>query len=355
MSIYDISGNNIGGTEADVEQAFLDLVASGEINLGAQVGATLAYNGLTNAWVTNATTAYNSMKTSYVSLANEAVPFFISTDQHGRGLEQHRWANNTDGDGISFANINLGDTVTDSFNFTQVNQALGRTKQVKNYIGVVGNHDAYMSGADKPTVYDLTRVFMSTYNRAVPTGQHDSYTIDDEIHDITFVVSDNYIHNSDGTMVNDALSSDYCDWLIGELSKDERDIVFIQHWMVYASKGVYKYRDGTAQSTDNIGGPQQLRTLLVGRKAKTNGSITDASGGTHSFDFRNCTHDLLCCLHGHQHEELYAELDGLLCYVADWYGNNGSCVFGLVDRKNEKLRIWKFDSTQTYSELVLDL
>lgn len=355
MSVYDVNGNEVAGGGGDVKQAFLELVASGEINLGATIGAVLAYNNLSANWISNATTAYNSMLAKYKELANRAIPFFISTDQHGRGVEQHRWVNNTDADGMNIANINLGDTVTDYYNLAQLNSMLARTRQVKNYIGVVGNHDTSNHGAETPTVYDLTRTFMSTYERHIPCGYDDSYTIIDGLHDVKIVVSDNYIHGSDGSMVNDALSSEYCDWLIKELSDDTHDILFVQHWMIYALRGVYKYRDGTPQTTDGIGGPVQLRNLLVARKNKTSGSITDTNGGSHAFDFTNLTHDLLCCLHGHQHEEIYANLDGLLCYVADWYGSNYSCVFGIVDRENDKLRIWKFDSTQAYAELVLDI
>ena len=57
----------------------------------------------------------------------------------------------------------------------------------------------------------------------------------------------------------------------------------------------------------------------------------------------------------HEHDEVYATLDNLLCYVADWYGNNGSCVFGLIDRAGAKLWVWKFDSTQVYDAWGIDL
>ena len=77
MSIYDINGNNIGASSSDIEDAFMGLVASGEINLGSQVGATLTYNNLTSAWIANATSSYNSMKARYKELSNESIPFGI--------------------------------------------------------------------------------------------------------------------------------------------------------------------------------------------------------------------------------------------------------------------------------------
>lgn len=356
MSVYDINGNNIGASNSDIESAFIELVASGDINLGAQVGATLAYYGLPDAWVTNATTAYNSMHDKYVDLANGAIPFFISTDQHSGGLEQHRWANNIDSDSVNFANINLGDTVYDVYSENQLDSALGRTKQVKNYIGVVGNHDAWWNGTDVPTEHALTKYFHSTYDREITTGANSSYTVIDRKHKVKYVVIDTYsaVGVSKGRVDNDKLTSDLADWVIAELSKDDYDIVILQHWMTYASTQVYQYRTG-AKCTDGIGGIQALRGLVTARKNKTSGSVTDKDGVSHSYDFTGCQHDLLCALHGHQHEEMYATLDNLLCYVADWYGNNKSCTFGLVDRANEKLRIWKFDSTAVYDELVLDI
>lgn len=357
MNIYDKNGTLIDMSD-DVENAFKELVASGEINLGAAVGATLACNNLTDAWITKATAAYNSMLARYIELANGAIPFFISTDQHGFGtnLEQHRWVNNIDVDGMNIVNINLGDTVYDYYAESTLATALGRTKQVKNYISVVGNHDALWRGDDVPTVYDMTRFFHSTYDREITTGANSSYTVIDRKHAVKYVIVDTYsnVGVSKNNLTNDQLTSDLANWLISELSDDTRDIVLLQHWMLYAPARVYTYRNGNP-CTDGIGGIQALRELVTARKNKTSGSVTDKDGVAHAYDFTGCNHELLCALHGHQHEEMYATLDNLLCYVADWYGNNQSCTFGLIDRANEKLRVWKFDSTATYDELVLDI
>ena len=362
MSIYDINGNNIGASSSDIEDAFMGLVASGEINLGSQVGATLTYNNLTSAWIANATSSYNSMKARYKELSNESIPFFISTDQHSGGLEQHRWVNNIDADGIEMANINLGDTVLDTFSASALTSWAGRVKQVKNYIGIVGNHDSVKSsnaGTDAnliPNVYDLTRLFNSTYDRTVVDGEHASYVVIDNEHNVKYICSDNYVHGDNGVLTsNMELSANYCDWLISELSKDDYDVVFLQHWTIHSTGSHNEYTNRSGSTVPNITGAAQIRVALAGRKAKSNGTITDIDGATHAYDFRNMKHSLLCALTGHWHEECYAKLDGVLCYSADWVGNNRSCVFGLIDRANDKLRIWKFDSTATYSELVLDL
>lgn len=360
MSIYDVDGNVISSSgevsKDEVKRALLQGIADGSINLGSQIGAALSYDGLTSGWVTNATAAYNAMKARYKEFANGAIPFFISTDQHGNGVEQHRWANNIDADGINFANINLGDTVVDYFNHDTLSGVLGRTRQVKNYISITGNHDALWRGDDVPSVYDLTRYFHSTYKREVIPKQNSSYSVLDDEHSAKFLVVDSYFNVgvSKNSLGNSQLTGDLADWLIAEMSQDDYDIVYLQHWMLYAPASTYQYRDGS-KDTNNIGGSEVLKDLVTARKNKASGSVTDKDGGTHSYDFSGCKHELLCALHGHEHAEVYAKINNLLCYVSDRYGSTKLCVFGIVDRQNGKLRIWKFDTTAVYDELVLDL
>lgn len=359
MSLYDINGNQITQsdvTTAQVKTALMSAIADGSVNLGSAVGATLAYTGLSNAWIANAQSAYASMLEKYKTLANGAIPFFISTDQHGRGVEQHRWANNVDSDGVNFANLNLGDTVQDYYNYTELNSMLARTKQVKNYISITGNHDALWRGNDVPSIYDLTRYFHSTKDREVIAKANSSYVVYDREHAMKYVVADSYtnVGAEQNGLGNSDLTAEMADWLIAELGKDDCDIVYLQHWMLYAAASVYKLRDGTPD-TNNVGGSQTLRSLVTARRNKASGTVTDKDGVAHAYDFTGCKHTLLCALHGHEHSEIYAKLDNLLCYAADWYGNNGSCVFGLIDRAASKLWIWKFDSTQVYDAWGIDL
>ena len=361
MSLYDYTGKKlpVGGgdiTPDAVKKAFLSAIADGSVNLGSAIGATLTYNGLPDAWITNATAAYTAMLNRYKELANGAIPFFISTDQHGNGVEQHRWVNNVDKDGMNLANINLGDTVVDYFNHATLSDVLGRTRQVKNYISITGNHDAYWRGNDVPSVYDLTRYFHSTYKRDVIPKQNSSYVVLDGEHSVKYVVVDSYfdVNTTKNSIGNDKLTGELAEWLIGELGKDDYDIVYLQHWMLYAPASTYQYRDGS-KDTNNIGGSSALKDLVTARKNKASGTVTDKDGVSHPYDFTECKHELLCALHGHEHAEVYAKINSLLCYVSDRYGDTKSCVFGIVDRMSRKLRIWKFDTGTVYDELVLDL
>lgn len=357
--IYDIDGTPQGGevTPEAVTTAFMEAVATGEINLGTQVGATLAFNNLSQAWQDNAAAAYALMKAAYKAGANKGIPFFISTDQHGSGLEQHRWANNIDADGVDFANINLGDTVTDYFNYSQLASARARTAQVKNFISITGNHDALWSATDQvPTIFDLTHYFHSTFDRAVIDKVNSSYTVFDAEHLVKFLVVDNYFNvgTTKESLGNDQLPGNVASWLIDQMSKDDYDLVYLQHWHMYAPANTYTYRDGTPD-TNGSGGSQTLRTLVTARRNKLSGSVTDMDGISHAYDFTGCQHDLLCALHGHEHDEVYAHLDNLLCYVSDWFGNNRTCVFGLIDRGARTLTVWKFNASTVADPFVMTL
>ena len=72
---------------------------------------------MSDAWVANAETQYNAMMTRLAEVSVSGVPFFISTDQHGGTLTQHRWLASIN-PGIK--SINLGDTVGDSFNMNRI-------------------------------------------------------------------------------------------------------------------------------------------------------------------------------------------------------------------------------------------
>mgnify|MGYP006877979914 CR=1 FL=1 len=115
MSLYDINGNIVTNniSDEDIKKALISAIASGEVNLGNSVGATLSLNSLDANWQTNAETVYNNLLTEYKKIPNDGIPIFITTDQHGRGIEGNRFINNIDTDGMEITNINLGDTVTD--------------------------------------------------------------------------------------------------------------------------------------------------------------------------------------------------------------------------------------------------
>lgn len=359
MNLFDINGDPLGVGSDAVKTAFQSLISSGEINLGSVPGVTLGYEKTiaTDDWAAKGKTQYDAMLAVFETLSNDAVPFFLSTDQHGSGLEQHRWANNLDKDGMEYASMNLGDTLSTT-DFAGFDALIPRVKLVKNYISVPGNHDyddAVGEDVDIADPYHIKKTFYTTYpNRVTLDANSDTYVVVDGNHNVKYLASDNHWLNSNNQVQNTSATGSYCEAVIKELSKDDFDIIFLQHWPPYGIGSEYYYRDGTsaAQGVGYPGGVQAIRTLVAARKAKTQGTVTDADGDTHAFDFRNMEHDLLLCLCGHQHQEVYAYLDGVLAYCAD---RLNSAVFGIVDRDNDQLRIWRWNGTTVFAEFDLPL
>lgn len=358
-NLYTGTGNQIsvGGevTTADVKSALIAAVASGDVNLGSAIGATLSYTSPGTAWETNAETAYNNLLTAYKEIPNSGIPIFISTDQHGRGVEVNRWLNNYDAtvNGMDVMNLNLGDTVLDVFNESEMSNIYNRSWQIKNHIAVFGNHEIKM-GTEVPNLYDVNRWFVSTRGRKFYVGPMGCFTVYDDTHSVKYVCVANYVLDEAGNNTK-GLTADASEWLLGELAKnDGYDVVYLQHWPVFTTKRL-RTADTETADTENHSSSYNYKIwrMLVARKNKQSGTFTDVDGGSHAYDFTNCEHDLLITMHGHNHEEQMSTVDGLTAYAADMCGDTRICTFGLIDRLNSKVTFWKFGSTGCLEPLEL--
>lgn len=361
MGIYDIDGNQISGsseiTDEDIKRAYISAVASGALNPGSVIGATLAYNIAKASWIANGETQYAAMLATYKNLPNDSIPFFISTDQHGAGLEWNRWANNMDVDGMEYANLNLGDTINWTV-FREFDALIPRVKQIKNYISVPGNHDYQRNDVHTDynmTPYEAFKAFPSTRDRKILDRNSDTYVVIDNRHDVKFIAADNYWLDANGGPRNDTITGSFCDALINEMSLDDYDIVYLQHWHPFALATELYNRSGTTGSGFQPGGSHEVRTILSARKAKQQGTVVDADGVTHAYDFRNMEHELLCSLHGHEHAEWYAYLDGVLCYMADAIIARECVCFGIINRKDRLLHIWRWRYDEVFDEFTVSL
>ena len=357
--IYDIYGNPIStdGTvsSADIKTALVGAVADGTVSLGESIGATLGYTSPGTDWETYANTAYQNLLTAYKAVPQSGIPLFIATDQHGRGVEMHRWMNNTDVDGMNVLNINLGDTVEDKFGTYSLDNILARTKQIKNFISAVGNHDK-STGAEVANHYYLNKTFITTMERVVNVGPMNCYSIVDGEHNVKIMVVDTNTLDADGAL-GQGFPTTAAKWIIQELSESNNmDILWVDHWPLWDS---CRQREDTEETYDIITGSTEVQfamwQALIDRKNKVSGTYTDTEGVEHSYDFSGCTGDLLCCLHGHIHAEWYTTMNGLTAYAADWYGNNKACTFGLIDRINGKVTFWVFGSTGCLDPLELPI
>ena len=359
-NLYTGTGNQIsvGGevTTTDVKTALISAVASGDVNLGSAVGATLSYTSPGTAWETNAATSYANLLEAYKAVPNSGIPFFITTDQHGRGVEVNRWLNNHDAsiNGMDVMNLNLGDTVVDIFNAAELGNIYNRSWQIKNHIMVFGNHEI-KAGTETPNLYDLNRWFISTRGRKFYIGPMGCFTVYDDNHSVKYVCVANYYQTDSG--IDRGLDADSAEWLVNELAKnDGYDVIYLQHWPVFTTKRL-RTADSETADTENHSSSYNYKIwqMLLGRKKKNSGTFIDSLGGEHPYDFTNCEHELLITMHGHNHQEQISTVDGLTAYAADLLGDNRRCTFGLIDRLNGKVTFWVFDSAGCLDPLELSV
>ena len=365
MNLYDINGNSIasGGevTTATVKTALMQAIADGTVSIGTNVGDTLTYktDNFTSVIEANAETAYAQLLEKYQTMPNSCVPFFLSTDQHSAGLEQHRWANNADIDGMEYVSINLGDTSNNVYEKTTLDGYLARTRHVKNYIGVVGNHDKRLEN-EEPLDAQICKVFNTTNLKRtmISNDTRDCYSVIDPLRNVKWVVVDPF-GETDETGVNGvghpvySISTKVAAWLIDELSKnDGNDIVVLCHLPFCPTT---RNRTTSEESAIEYGTNMPVAwEICLARKNKTSGTVTDDDGVEHSYDFSSCTSEMLCTFHGHLHREEFSTANGLTCYIANSWTTHCSCVFGLIDRSNMQMHIYQFD-TSTYDALVIDI
>lgn len=343
-------------TNAQIKTALISAVASGDVNLGSAIGATLAYTSPGTAWEANAEAAYANLLNAYKEIPNSGIPFFISTDQHGRGVEVNRWLNNHDAsvNGMEVMNLNLGDTVLDYFNESELSNIYARSWQIKNHIMVFGNHEIKTS-TETPNLYDLNRWFISTRGRKFYIGPMGCFTVYDDAHSVKYVCIANYYQAESG--IARGLDADSAEWLVNELAKnDGYDVVYLQHWPVFTTKRLRTEETETADSENHSSSYNYaIWRMLIARKNKESGTFADSLGGSHAYDFTNCEHELLVTLHGHNHQEQISTVDGLTAYAADMCGDTRICTFGLIDRLNGKVTFWKFGSTECLDPLELPI
>ena len=360
--IYDKDGNRIdlsvSMTQEQATHALVEGITNGSIVLPmvSTTGQTLSvgtgYFG-SASWVENEHTAYNLMFTRYKELGGEAVPFFATTDQHGLGLNGNRQANNIDTDGIEFTNLNCGDTDPDVYYEPTIEGYREQTKYVKNYAGVVGNHD--LKGVTENGIdhahYVIRRGFHTTRpNAKYINNELDSYSFVDGKHGCKFIILDLYDLRGFGgnNMPHPYINKETAKWLIDELkNSDNCDIVVVSHEPDFGSGVTIENRDGDSSVSD---GGYGLRSLLLARKNKTSGTYTDSENVSHTYDFTSCGTELLGTLHGHWHQERYGNSDGLATYV---FMNGQTGTFGLFDRKNSLLRIYRFNESVVRDELTI--
>lgn len=302
------------------------------------------------------------------------IPVIVHTDQH-------RYLNSAHKPTFDYLNlavkwsevsaiIGLGDVCGAVYNTTDLNNmntclsGLPRAKR----IDIAGNHDCQLnktegsSYAYAPLTDELFHTLQDSYMNNSEFGGNNSNTrygykgmeyMIDPVHHIKFCVFAVWATRGD-PWYHYYCDADCIDAMISMLSTvDDYDIIVLSHIQPYGNSITQYYPavDGeeaheSVAVAQHLGYNIKLDQLYADRKAKRAGSITDCDGVSHSYDFRNCTSDLLCSLSGHSHVDIYGySPDGTVpAVVFDAYRyDNCPLYFVNVDRTQERVNVWKFD------------
>lgn len=360
MSVYDINGDVL---EALYNKNEASLTHAYDIN-GTEIFSgwnqtTLSYDTnflITSAWLENAATQRDAVKALYQA-SEDAIPFFIMTDGHGRYNEGNKGCHNLAESTMKYiANIQLGDYASYYNNGNDPASHARTSAGISNYLTVMGNHEFLRADTSDPIADMPTMIASYTPSNAVlGSSTYGYYKVLDNDHNVKWMVTQPYIPNdsaSSGFSVK--FTSDQWEWIIDELEADDGyDIVFLNH---APYNGTYT-RIGDSNTHTHDYPTFNIAPLLADKKLKRSGTLTDSDGNVHSYDFSNSDTDVLCTLHGHIHyrEYMTKEQYGYPAYVGEDFTGVGDSCYGLIDRDNGKLYIYGFTRSSVYDPLVLDL
>lgn len=325
-------------------------------------------------------TIYNA-KNEWISYSNsnsDVVPIIVHTDQHGRLT-----ANNTLfsylNKIIPFNNISacigLGDVSNYSVSTFQAMQTCLNDIPKNKQINIWGNHDTWGGSrqlnetqkvaSDEEFANVLGFYFdNSQYNGNVKYNKYGIETMVDETNKIRYIVMGGWEYNYDlGGYSHYVIGNDSMEYIIDMLScEDEYDIVILSHIQPFSKNIGNKnwtipYEDtcggGGLSSTGSggvsvvVGIETSLDQMLIDRKNKASGIVKDSYKNEHSYDFTNCTSDLICCLAGHEHCNWYTHQNNnipVLLYDAYAYDTH-PFYFTAIDKSNKIIKVWRVDDT----------
>lgn len=307
------------------------------------------------------------------------VPLIIHTDQHQYLNSKRKTTFDFLAKSVKMSElsalIGLGDVCGGTNNDTNLNNMVSCLSSIpkSKQINIAGNHDVWAgktegsaysySIIDEPTMEKLHSEYMNNTSYGV-SHQYDThgneYLIDEE-HDIKYCVFATWYYDNTETEERQPyhkhrLTPEVAEYMIDMLSSvDQYDIVILSHIQPYKNshEWVYPAVDGNDVTTEtksqlfnsNIGYDAVLDQMIADRKAKTGGTLIDSYGGVHNYDFSKCTSDILCCLAGHTHEDMYTSFGGVPVVVFDGYRYDLNPLYMVnIDRTRERVNVWKFDT-----------
>ncbi len=370
----DIYGTPAGGTSPASELSVDDDYA---MDYGVSVAALVTDDAATASGALNTGFAekIEDAKNEWLSECNgniDKIPLIIHTDQHG-SFNNSLWdfiAKIVDWHDVGKV-INLGDTVNsydgDILSNSSLESYVDSMKSVpySKRIEVFGNHDI-MTSSDEGTGKIVPQNYLYKYFRNIYARRADNYgnfVTYDNNYNVKYLAVAGFACDSNlGGYTHYIINPDTIPWIVAELEKaDGYDVVILSHVPLNQNGTAIDPTTGAnAQygTTYASGLPfKKLDGLWGGRKNKTAGTFTDEYGNEYTYDFTKCNGDLLCSLHGHQHEDSYYYTDDTLlsaCFDAYYIAPN-AIHFVIVDRENRRLNVWKVDSTPQYQNYQIPL
>lgn len=363
MAVYNTAGTaltSIYDTDGVSLQYAYDIdgveIFSGETPF---VPTTLAYDTnwlITQAWLDNAQTQRDAVKAIYQQ-SNDAIPFFIQTDGHGRYNEGNKGCHNLAEPVMRYIpNIMLGDYAS-YYNDGADPTNHARTKQgITNYFPVMGNHEFLRSNTDDP-IADMTIMVPSFTTSASVLGSqtYGYYKVLDDTYNVKWLVGQPYVPDSSVSAgFTTKFSSEQYEWFIDEMeANDGYDIIILNH---QPFAGTY-YRVATDDTVTYTSQNLNLTPIVADRRSKRGGSFTDVDGVTHTYDFTNCETNMLAVFFGHIHKIQTGDVatNGFASFTGRDMTNAGDCAYGIIDRDGGKLYIFPFNKTTLGTTIVLDL
>lgn len=314
----------------------------------------------------------------------DKIPFILCTDPHG-SLSSYPAVFQAISSCVNWYDVskffNLGDTVTSTWGtFTESTDEFTTNWQLESMINmfapipmdkqvnVFGNHDTWCrksgeNGYRKIPLNLLAPYFRNAQGHRMSNGGY--FSVRDDYFNVKYIVVSGFEYptGDDQSITVETASTKQIAWLINELGIDDGyDIVMVCHeplfpdWAGRSFESQYAQPSPSATSINNSNRWAWLNTddIFLARKNKTSGSFVDVNGVTHVFDYSGLTGNLLCGLDGHLHYDCsqYTGNDELLCESFGSFKaeNGGFLYFGLIDRENSRLNIWKICHTGLYYE-----
>lgn len=318
--------------------------------------------------------ARDEWKTQYRA-DNTVIPIILHTDQHGVlssdslvALRPFTYMNLAIKWNEVSACLGLGDVDMNNY---QLMWNVLRYVPTKKQINLWGNHDLWRNyqTVDNQFVIDWDTNYFDNSAYGDLSYAYSKKGIEyhiDNAHRVKYVVISGWeIDKAKGGYSYYNISSQTMEDVIDMLERtDGYDIVILTHCAPFSHSSVYNYietgdtlyntpvkasSDGTL--TDTVITNVTLDSMLSARNAKTNGTITDSYGNVHSYDFRNCTGKILCCLCGHGHSDKfgYSVDGGILSIMYDAFAYGTSPFYMInIDRTKETVDGWKIGSDAVF-------